>query len=149
MSTSIVYKKNECDILYIMTKYEKLVTEFHQVYKCAIDEPYSIELLNLRKKLLTEELEELSVEIDAMAEDIKSTGKPNPENKTKMFKELADLQYVLSGMVVALGIPLEEVFEEVHKSNLSKLVDGKPLYREDGKVLKGPNYFCPDLKRFE
>ncbi len=132
-----------------MTKYENQVTEFHQVYKCAINQPYSVELLTLRKKLLTEELEELSVEIDAMIDDIKSTGKPSAENKIKMFKELADLQYVLSGMAVSMKIPLEEVFEEVHKSNLSKLVDGKPLYREDGKVLKGPNYFCPDLSRFK
>ena len=62
-----------------------------------------------------------------------------------MFKELADLQYVLSGMVVALGIPMQEVFRRVQASNMSKLVNGKPLKREDGKVLKGPNYKKPDL----
>lgn len=132
-----------------MNKYEKMVKEFHQLYDCAINEAYSVELLELRKKLLTEELNELNVEIDAMIDDIKKQGNPNPENKTKMFKELSDLQYVLSGMVVSFNIPLEAVFEKVHESNLSKLVDGKPLRREDGKILKGPHYFEPDLSKFK
>ncbi len=132
-----------------MNRYEKLAKEFHQVYDCTINAPYSVELLNLRQKLLEEELKELSFEINAVIDDINKLGKPQAINKQRMFKELADLQYVLSGMAVALGIPLEDVFEEVHKSNLSKLFDGKAKHNEYGKVLKGPDYFEPDLSKFE
>ena len=58
-----------------------------------------------------------------------------------MLKELADVQYVLSGMAVSLGLPLQEAFNRVHKSNMSKAgADGKAIRREDGKVLKGPSY---------
>src|SRR5690606_5216460 len=63
-----------------------------------------------------------------------------------LLKELADLRYVLSGLCVALGIDEEECVRRVHESNMSKLgEDGSPIYREDGKVLKGPNYAPPDL----
>ena len=60
---------------------------------------------------------------------------------------LADLLYVIYGACVSFGIPIEPIFAEVHASNMSKLgEDGKPIYREsDGKVLKGPNCFKPDI----
>lgn len=128
-----------------MNKYEEQVKEFHRLMEMTIDAPYTPELLSLRQKLINEEVSELNVEIDALIEELKQTGTVNKQIKLQMFKELADLQYVLSGMVVALGIPMEEVFNRVHQSNLSKLVNGKPLKREDGKVLKGPNYKKPDL----
>ena len=113
-----------------MNKYEELVLECHKAMEMSIDEQYSINLLKLRQKLINE---------------IETQGSVTKETKLKMFKELADLQYVLSGMVVSFGIPMEEVFQRVHNSNMSKLVDGKPLKREDGKFLKGPNYKKPDL----
>jgi len=60
---------------------------------------------------------------------------------------LTDILYVTYGAGLAYGIDLDECFLEVHESNMSKLgEDGKPIYREDGKVLKGPNYFEPDLE---
>ena len=60
---------------------------------------------------------------------------------------LTDILYVTYGAGHAFGINLDECFKEVQKSNMSKLgEDGKPIYRDDGKVLKGPNYFEPDLK---
>ena len=62
---------------------------------------------------------------------------------------LGDLMYILFGTIMKHGMQhkIVEVFEEIQKSNMSKLdVDGKPIYREDGKVLKGPNYFKPDIK---
>lgn len=128
-----------------MDKYETQVLECHQAMELAINEPYSVGLLQLREKLLSEELDELKVEISTLIDELKTSGKTNSETKAKMFKELADLQYVLSGMVVALGIPMEEVFTRVHESNMSKLVNGKVLKREDGKFLKGPNYQPPVL----
>ena len=59
---------------------------------------------------------------------------------------LADLIYVIYGMALEMGIDLAKVLAEVQRSNMSKLgEDGKPIYREDGKVLKGPGYFRPDV----
>lgn len=62
---------------------------------------------------------------------------------------LGDMLYILCGTILEHGMhhKIEEVFEEIQRSNMSKLgADGKPLYREDGKVLKGPGYFKPDIK---
>ncbi|MBQ8869829.1 MAG: nucleoside triphosphate pyrophosphohydrolase family protein [Alphaproteobacteria bacterium] len=128
-----------------MNKYEELVKECHKAMELSIDDAYSVNLLTLRQKLINEETDELNVEINTLIDELKITGTILKETKLKMFKELADLQYVLSGMVVSLGIPMEEVFQRVHNSNMSKLVDGKPLKRADGKFLKGPNYKKPDL----
>ena len=69
-----------------------------------------------------------------------------PVDKASLTKELADLLYVTIGFAVTFGLPICEVFERVHQSNMSKLgEDGKPIYREDGKVMKGPNYQPPKL----
>ncbi|MDA9776075.1 nucleoside triphosphate pyrophosphohydrolase family protein [Flavobacteriales bacterium] len=62
---------------------------------------------------------------------------------------LGDMLYILSGTIIAHGMQhkIVEVFEEIQRSNMSKLgADGKPIYREDGKVMKGPNYFKPNIK---
>lgn len=62
---------------------------------------------------------------------------------------LGDMLYILCGTILEHGMQykIEEVFEEIQRSNMSKLgADGRPIYREDGKVLKGPNYFRPDIK---
>ena len=73
--------------------------------------------------------------------------------KDKDLKEVADsltdILYVTYGAGHAFGINLDECFEEVQKSNMSKLgEDGKPIYNEQGKVMKGPKYFKPDLSKF-
>lgn len=58
-----------------------------------------------------------------------------------------DIIYVTLGLLVEMGVDAEPIFDEVQRSNMSKLgADGKPIYREDGKVLKGPNYFTPDIR---
>ena len=60
---------------------------------------------------------------------------------------LTDILYVVYGTGHSYGIDLDECFQEVHSSNMSKLgEDGKPIRRDDGKILKGPNYFAPDLE---
>ena len=93
------------------------------------------ETVKLRIELIVEELNEL---IDAK-EDKDLIG---------IADALTDILYVTYGAGHAFGIDLDECFREVQRSNMSKLgEDGKPIYREDGKVLKGPNYSEPDLKK--
>ena len=94
--------------------------------------------LYLRQELITEEVNEFYDELPYYTE--------SPIDKAALTKELADILYVTYGFAVTFGLPIDEVFERVHRSNMSKLGDdGKPVYREDGKVLKGPNYQPPDL----
>ena len=70
----------------------------------------------------------------------------NPTVTNEALKELADLVYVCDQYAENMGWLLDEAMNRVHESNMSKLgEDGKPIYREDGKVLKGPNYKPPDL----
>jgi len=91
---------------------------------------------NLRYDLIKEELEELKVAI---------------ENKDllEVADALTDILYVTYGAGHAFGIDLDKCFEEVQNSNMSKLgKDGKPIYNESGKVMKGPNYFKPNLLKF-
>ena len=91
---------------------------------------------NLRISLIEEELKELK---DALFnKDIK-----------EVADALTDILYVTYGAGHAFGINLDDCFSEVQRSNMSKLGnDGKPIYNEHGKVMKGPNYFEPDLKKF-
>ena len=91
---------------------------------------------NLRIKLIEEELNELKEAISK--KDLK-----------EVADALTDILYVAYGAGHAFGINLDDCFEEVQKSNMSKLGnDGKPIYNEHGKVMKGPNYFKPDLNKF-
>ena len=88
----------------------------------------------LRLELIQEELDELS---DAVAD----------RDMIQIADALTDLLYVVYGAGHAFGIDLDECFQEVHASNMSKLgPNGKPIHREDGKVMKGPGYFEPDLE---
>lgn len=90
----------------------------------------------LRYKLMREENEEY---LDAA----------NDGDLVEVADALGDMLYILCGTIIEHGLQhkIEEVFEEIQRSNMSKLgEDGKPIYREDGKVLKGPNYFKPHIK---
>ena len=90
----------------------------------------------LRIDLIKEELEELT---EAMKD----------ENLLEVADALTDILYVTYGAGHAFGIDLDKCFEEVQNSNMSKLgEDGKPIYNEAGKVMKGPNYFKPDLSKY-
>ena len=121
-----------------MTIFEML-EEFHRTFGVAINEPIDERLKKLRRKLIKEEA------IEVMEELYPSL----PVDRKKLTKELADLIYVSVGTAVTFGLPLEPVLAETHKSNMSKLgEDGKPIYRADGKVLKGPNYKEPNLDQF-
>jgi predicted HAD superfamily Cof-like phosphohydrolase len=127
-----------------MSPYD-MVLEFHKTYGVPVGVEPTLELLELRSKLHTEEL--IEIEDELFPDGLFIEDCPKDIVKSKLTKELADLMYVVIGTAVTFGLPLEEVFAEVHRSNMSKLgADGKPIYREDGKVLKGPNYFEPDLE---
>ena len=90
----------------------------------------------LRIDLIKEELEELT---EAMQD----------ENLLEVADALTDILYVTYGAGHAFGIDLDKCFEEVQNSNMSKLGDdGKPIYNEAGKVMKGPHYFKPDLSKY-
>jgi len=88
----------------------------------------------LRMKLLAEEYTEL-----VMAE--------NNDDLIEIADALADIIYIACGTAVSYGIPLDDVFEEVHASNMAKLVDGKVIRRADGKVQKPEGWQPPDIKR--
>ena len=93
-------------------------------------------ILDLRLDLIREELEELKVALNN--KDIK-----------EVADALTDILYVTYGAGHAFGIDLDKCFEEVQNSNMSKLGEnGEPIYNESGKVMKGPNYFKPDLSKF-
>ena len=90
----------------------------------------------LRYELIKEELEELKIAIDK--KDIK-----------EVADALTDILYVTYGAGHSFGIDLDKCFNEVQSSNMSKLgSDGKPIFNEKGKVMKGPNYFKPNLDKF-
>ena len=86
---------------------------------------------------------QLNLIVEEFEEFIEAVENESDENQ---LKELADLVYVCFQYAVARGWPLDEALDRVYHSNMSKLVDGKPLRREDGKVLKGPNYEPPFLE---
>jgi len=92
--------------------------------------------MQLRYDLIKEELQELK---DAM----------ESKNLVEIADALSDILYVTYGAGCAYGIDLDKCFKEVQRANMSKLnEDGKPLYNEKGKVMKGPNYSPPNLKKF-
>ena len=96
----------------------------------------SKKITDLRLSLIEEELIELKEAIEN-------------KNLTEVADALTDILYVTYGAGHAFGINLDECFDEVQKSNMSKLgIDGKPIFNDKGKVMKGPNYFKPDLSKF-
>ena len=121
-----------------MTNFEK-VRLFMQTYGQEVKNKaeFSNEKTNkLRMDLIKEELEELQ---QAMKD----------KNLLEVADALTDILYVTYGAGHAFGIDLDKCFEEVQNSNMSKLgSDGRPIYNESGKVMKGPNYFKPDLSKF-
>ena len=121
-----------------MTNFEsvkKFMKTFGQEIKEKAEFP-SDKITSLRHDLIKEELNELKEAIDN--KDI-----------TEVADALTDILYVTYGAGHAFGINLDKCFDEVQNSNMSKLgSDGKPIYNDKGKVMKGPNYFKPNLNKF-
>ena len=123
-----------------MNKKIKAVQDFHEAFGLGVrNEPIASlpeEKLQLRFDLMAEENEEY---LEAARNG----------DLIEVADALGDMLYILCGTILEHGMQhkIEEVFEEIQRSNMSKLgQDGKPIYREDGKVMKGPNYFKPDIE---
>ena len=124
-----------------MKKKIEAVKAFHSAFKIGYRESPKADLGMdknvLRYKLMKEENEEY---LEAA----------NANDLVEVADALGDMLYILCGTIIEHGMQykIEEVFDEIQKSNMSKLgEDGEPIYREDGKVLKGPNYFMPDISK--
>ena len=122
---------------YFTTNFD-LVEEFMTAFDQDVQKKASMpdrKTAMLRLKLILEEYEELETAVEE-------------QHLVGIADALTDILYVTYGAGHAFGIDLDECFEEVHESNMSKLgPDGKPIYREDGKVMKGPDYREPDLRK--
>ena len=137
---------------------EALVRRFHHVYGLPIQTDGASlerESLDMRMSLIAEEFSELvgAVYGQAARAEIESSYRravaadDGARDTVETADALADLIYVIYGMALETGIDLASVLAEVQRSNMSKLgADGKPVYREDGKVLKGPGYFPPNVE---
>ena len=116
-------------------KVKKFMETFGQEVKQKAEFPND-KITTLRYDLIKEELEELRIAMER--KDIK-----------EVADALTDILYVTYGAGHSFGINLDKCFEEVQSSNMSKLgEDGQPIYNDKGKVMKGPNYFKPDLNKF-
>ena len=116
------------------------VSKFHKAFGLGMKETPTANL-GIKKNLLRYELmrEENEEYLEAA----------NNDDLVEVADALGDMLYILCGTIIEHGMQhkIEEVFNEIQRSNMSKLGnDGKPIYREDGKVLKGPNYFKPDIR---
>lgn len=113
-----------------------MVYEFHKIYGAHIGkyaELPSTDIRELRRKLLAEEFDEYIEGEDT-------------NDLIEIADALGDMLYIIYGTAVSYGLPINEIFNEIHRSNMSKLdAAGKPIRRDDGKILKGPNYFKPDI----
>ena len=121
-----------------MTNFQKVKTFMQTFGQEVKSKPsFSSEKINdLRYNLIKEELGELKQAMD-------------DKDLLEVADALTDILYVTYGAGIAFGIDLDKCFEDVQNSNMSKLgVDGKPIYNEAGQVMKGPNYFKPDLSKF-
>ena len=123
-----------------MQKQIKHVEKFHDTFgipnEYAPKTDVSKEIIALRHRLMAEENEEY---LEAALEG----------DSVEVADALGDMMYILCGTILSHGMQhiIEEVFEEIQASNMSKLgADGKPIYRADGKVMKGPSYFKPNIK---
>ena len=114
---------------------------FHEVYKLSYKENPTTDI----------GLDKIKLRFNLMAEENQEYFQAAKKNDlVEVADALGDMLYILCGTIIEHGMQdkIEEVFNEIQKSNLSKLgKDGKPIYRNDGKVMKGPNYFKPDISK--
>lgn len=123
------------------------VKKFHDAMEIPQSNPSVRDALELRLRLIWEEYSEV-LEAAGYMPDLEVGFRPSGvrTDEVNLLKELADLDYVVAGTAVTFGWDFNEAGRRVHQSNMSKLGDGgHPIRRNDGKVMKGPNYKAPDL----
>ncbi|CAM3926542.1 nucleoside triphosphate pyrophosphohydrolase family protein [Flavobacterium cucumis] len=123
-----------------MQKQLKAVKIFHETYGLGISEEMKADLGTLKNELRFNLMKE---ENEEYLEAVRNN------DIIEVADALGDMLYILCGTILEHGLQhkIEEVFDEIQRSNMSKLGnDGKPIYREDGKVMKGPNYFKPNFE---
>jgi len=124
-----------------MKKRIDAVTQFHSAFGLGVSEQPIASLGAAKNKLRFELMKEENEEYLEAAQN---------GDLVEVADALGDMLYILCGTIIEHGMQhkIEEVFDEIQRSNMSELgADGKPIYREDGKVLKGPNYFKPNIKQ--
>ncbi|NLI05053.1 MAG: nucleoside triphosphate pyrophosphohydrolase family protein [Actinomycetaceae bacterium] len=137
---------------------ELLVRQFHDTYGLPVVDTPSVdrERVHMRMGLIAEEFAELVGAVyGAPARTLIETAyqqavasDDHTRDTVEVADALGDLTYVIYGMALEMGIPMGAVLAEIQASNMSKLdANGEPIYREDGKVLKGPNFFDPNIAR--
>ena len=123
-----------------MQKQLKAVRLFHETYGLGVSEEMKADLGTLKNELRFNLMKEENEEYLEAAQN---------NDIVEVADALGDMLYILCGTILEHGLQhkIEEVFDEIQRSNMSKLgEDGKPIYREDGKVMKGPNYFKPNFE---
>lgn len=123
-----------------MQKQLKAVRIFHETYGLGVSEEMKADLGTLKNELRFNLMKE---ENEEYLEAVQNN------DIIEIADALGDMLYILCGTILEHGLQhkIEEVFDEIQRSNMSKLgEDGKPIYREDGKVMKGPNYFKPNFE---
>lgn len=123
-----------------MQKQLKAVRLFHETYGLGVSEEMKADLGTLKNELRYNLMKE---ENEEYLEAVQNN------DIIEIADALGDMLYILCGTILEHGLQhkIEEVFDEIQRSNMSKLgEDGKPIYREDGKVMKGPNYFKPNFE---
>jgi len=123
-----------------MKKYTDAVHQFHTAFKLGIKNEPTANIGEKRNLLRFNLMKEENEEYFEAA---------NNNDLVEVADALGDMLYILAGTIIEHGMQykIEEVFDEIQRSNMSKLgEDNKPIYRQDGKVLKGPNYFKPNIK---
>jgi len=119
----------------------KAVEEFHNAFGLGVKNKPIADLGKSKNQLRFNLMKEENEEYFEAAQN---------NDVVEVADALGDMLYILCGTIIEHGMQhkIEEVFDEIQRSNMSKLgLDGKPIYREDGKVLKGPNYFKPDIEK--
>lgn len=124
-----------------MKKQIKAVEAFHTAFKLGMNQQPTGDITERRNKLRFELMKEENEEYLEAAQN---------DDLIEVADALGDMMYILCGTIIEHGMQevIEDVFDEIQRSNMSKLgPDGKPIFRADGKVLKGPDYFKPNFKK--
>jgi len=128
-----------------MNARENQVRRFQKAMEQPIDTELSSKQLILRMSFIDEEVKELRDEVLTAVKELEETKAVSHQVHVNLLKELGDVMYVASGFAVTFGLPISRAFDRIHESNMSKMVDGKAIKNDEGKVMKGPNYRPPIL----